>query len=101
GHGPAAAGHADSLADLGDGAHLGVLALVPRDEQHALLVADVDGDGDVHVREDDEVVQRYEERRAHVITLLLKAISIIVASTLEVPLVFPARRSRGRAAARS
>ena len=62
GDGAAAAGHADALADLGDGADLRVLALVPRDEQHALLVADVDGDGDVHVREDDEVVQRYEEQ---------------------------------------
>ena len=62
GHGAAAAGHADAVADLGDGAHLGVLALVPRDEQHALLVADVDGDRDVHVREDDEVVERYEEQ---------------------------------------
>ena len=61
-HRPAAAGHADALADLGDRAHLRVLALVPRDEQHLLLVADVDGDRDVHVREDDEVVQRYEEQ---------------------------------------
>ena len=63
GHGAAAAGHAHALADLGDGADLRVLALVARDEQHALLVvADVDGDRDVHVREDDEVVQRYEEQ---------------------------------------
>ena len=59
---PAAAGHAHALAHLGDGADLRVLALVPRDEQHALLVADVDGDGHVHVREDDEVVERYEEQ---------------------------------------
>ena len=60
--GAAAAGHADALAHLGDGADLRVLALVARDEQHALLVADVDGDRDVHVREDDEVVERYEEQ---------------------------------------
>jgi len=62
GHGAAAARHADAVADLGDGAHLGVLAPVPRDEQHALLVAGVDGDRDVHVREDDEVVEWYEEQ---------------------------------------
>ena len=69
GDGAAAAGHADALADLGDRADLRVLAFVARDEQHALLVvADVDGDRDVHVREDDEVVQRYEEQRAHAIT---------------------------------
>ena len=61
-HGPAAAGHAHALADLGDRADLGVRAVVARDEQHALLVADVDGDRDVHVGEDDEVVQRYEEQ---------------------------------------
>ena len=63
--GAAAAGQADALADLGDGADLRVLALVPRHEEHALLVADVGGDGDVHVREDDDVVQRNEQQRAH------------------------------------
>ena len=69
GHRAAAAGHAHALADLGDRSDLRVLAFVARDEQHALLVvADVDGDRDVHVREDDEVVQRYEEQRAHAIT---------------------------------
>ena len=52
-------------ADLGDGADLGVLAVVARHEEHALLVADVRGDGDVHVREDDDVVQRNEQQRAH------------------------------------
>ena len=69
--GAAAAGQADALAHLGDGADLRVLALVARHEQHALLVADVDGDRDVHVREDDEVVQRYEQQRAHVFITLL------------------------------
>ena len=59
-NGAPAAGQADAVADLGDRADLGVLALVPGHEQHALLVADVDGEGDVHVREDDEVVQWYE-----------------------------------------
>ena len=61
-HGAAAAGHAHALAHLGDRADLRVRAFVARDEQHALLVADVDGDRDVHVGEDDEVVQRYEEQ---------------------------------------
>jgi hypothetical protein len=42
---------------FGDGADGGVLAFVARDEQHALLVADLHVDGDVHVREDDDVVQ--------------------------------------------
>ncbi len=62
GHSTAAAGHADAIADLGNRAHLGVLTLVPRDEQHALLVGDLDSDGHVHVREDDNVVERYEEQ---------------------------------------
>ena len=53
GDGGAAAGQADVVADLGDRPDLGVLALVAGDEEHALLVADVDGDRDVHVREDD------------------------------------------------
>ena len=61
--GTAAARKAHALADFGDGADLRVLTLVPRHEQHALLIlADVDGDGDVHVREDDEVVERYEQQ---------------------------------------
>ena len=40
----------------------GVLALVARDEQHALLVADVDGQRDGHVREDDDVFERNEQK---------------------------------------
>ena len=38
-----AAGQADALDDLGDDADLRVVALVPRDEQDALVVADVGG----------------------------------------------------------
>jgi hypothetical protein len=62
----ASAGQADALAHLGDGADGGVLAFVARNEQHALLVADLHVDGDVHVREDDDVVQWDEQQRAHV-----------------------------------
>jgi hypothetical protein len=45
---------------LRDGADLRVRAVVLRDEQHALLVADVDGQRHVHVREDDCVFHRDE-----------------------------------------
>ena len=40
----------------------GVLAVVARDEQDALLAADVDGEGDVHRGEDDGVVEGDEEK---------------------------------------
>ena len=40
---------------------LAILAFVGRHQQHPLLVADVDGQGDVHVREDDGVFQRDEQ----------------------------------------
>ncbi len=46
------------VGHLCDGADPRVLALVARHEQHALFVAHVGGDRDVHVREDDGVVQR-------------------------------------------
>ena len=55
------AGEADSIGHLGDRADLRVSVVVLRHEQHALLVTDVDGEGDVHVREDDEVVERDEQ----------------------------------------
>ena len=54
-------GRRTAVDDLGDGADLRVVALVHRDEQHALLAADVDRQGDGHVREDDDVVQGYEQ----------------------------------------
>ena len=57
-----AAGQAHAIGDLGDRADLRVLALVHGHEQHALLVADVDGEGDVHVGEDDEVFQGDEQQ---------------------------------------
>ena len=64
GHGAAAAGEAHLVGDLGDRADLGELALVTRDEQDARLVADVDGQRDVHRGEDDGVVEGYEEKRS-------------------------------------
>ncbi len=65
------AGQADSalatrqtnpFADFGDGSDLGVFAFVTGNEQHALVFADVDGDRHGHVREDDQVVERYEQQ---------------------------------------
>ena len=58
-------GRRDPLGDAGDGADGGVLALVPRDEQDLLVVADVDRQGDVHRREDDGVVEGDEEQVRH------------------------------------
>ena len=63
--GAAAAGEADAVGDLGDRADLGELAVVAGDEQHALLVAHVDGEGDVHGGEDDGVVEGDEQERSH------------------------------------
>ena len=57
-----AAGHADAVGDLGDGADGGVLALVTRHEHDAVLVAHVDGEGDVHAGEDDGVLERDEQQ---------------------------------------
>ena len=65
--GEPAAGQPDAVGDLGDGADLRVLVLVLGHEQHALLVADVDGEGDVHVGEDDDVFQRDEEEAYRVL----------------------------------
>ena len=59
-----AAGQAHPLGDFGDRADLGVLAVMPWHEQHAVLVAHVGGDRDVHVREDDDVVKRDKQQRA-------------------------------------
>ncbi len=55
--GAAAARQADLGAHLGHGADLRVRALVARHEQNALLVADVHGQGDAHVREHDDVFE--------------------------------------------
>ena len=65
--GATAAGKPDAIGDLGDGADLRVAVVVLGHEQHAVLVADVDGEGDVHVREDDEVFQRDEQQTDRVL----------------------------------
>ena len=62
-----AAWQPDAIGDLGDGADLRVLVLVLGHEQHALLVADVDGEGHVHVGEDDDVFQGDEEEAYRVL----------------------------------
>jgi len=56
GDGASATRQPDPVGHLRDGAHLRVLVLVLWDEQDTVLVTDVDGESDVHVREDDEVV---------------------------------------------
>ena len=58
-----AAGQADDLGDVGDRADLGEVVVVTGDEEHLLLTRDVDGKRDVHRREDDGVVEGYEEER--------------------------------------
>ena len=65
----AAAGEPDLLRDLRDGADRCVFAIVDGNEQNALLVADVDGERDSHVREDDDVLQWDQEKRCHVVHL--------------------------------
>ena len=62
--GGAAARQPDAVGDRGHRADACVLAAALGDEQHALLVADLDGQGHVHVREDDDVFQRDEQELA-------------------------------------
>jgi hypothetical protein len=59
--GDGAAGQADAVGHACDGAHCGVFAVVLRHEQDAIFVADVDRQRHVHVREDDNVVERDEQ----------------------------------------
>ena len=66
-----AARQPDAVGHARDGADRGVLALVLGDEQHALLVADLDRQRHVHVREDDDVVERDEQELGHRGSLLL------------------------------
>ena len=63
--GAAATGEADVIGDLGDGADLRELALVARDEQDPLLVANADGKRHIHGGEDHRVVQWDEQERCH------------------------------------
>ena len=60
-----AARQSDAIGDLGNRSHARVLVLVLGHEQHAVLVADVDRQGHVHVREDDDVVQGHQQQLRH------------------------------------
>src|SRR5439155_4470233 len=64
GDGAAAAGQAHPVDYLGDCPDLGVVVLMARHEQHLVLVADLDGQRDGHVREDDGVFQGDEQEVA-------------------------------------
>ena len=75
--GVAAAGQPHRVGHLGHGADLRVLAFVLGHEQHALLVADVDGQRHAHVGEDDDVVQRHEQELAHGRFTLLEKFSYL------------------------
>ena len=67
-HRAAAAGQPDAVGHLGDRADARIVVFVAGDEQHALLGPDIHGQGHVHVREDDDVLQGYEQHRAQLIT---------------------------------
>ena len=75
--------------------------LVLRHEQHALLVADLDGQRHVHVGEDDDVVERDEQQLAHRsghaprIWFESSCSHIPVLTTKSVPLFPDARPARG------
>jgi hypothetical protein len=60
---------------------------VLRDEQHAVLVADVDRQGHVHVGEDDDVFEWYEEQGAQESSLVVRF--CIVATTIEAEIAVP------------
>ena len=64
-HGAAAAGQPHAVGDLRDRADLGERAVVARDQEHAILVAGVDGEGHVHRGEDDGVVKGNEQEGGH------------------------------------
>ena len=53
-----AAGQPGDLDDVGQNADLRVLTVLGGHQQHALVVADIDRQGDVHIWEDDCVFQR-------------------------------------------
>src|SRR4051812_17196911 len=76
-----AAGEADPLGDAGDRADLGVLAVVTRHEQQALVAAGVDRKGDLHRREDDGVIEGDEEEGlSHEEEKLLRSSTVVRAT---------------------
>ena len=91
GNGLGAARQADAVDDLGHGADRRVLGLVLRDEHDALVVTDVGREGDVHAREDDGVLERYEQELGH-------ASPFSVVATKSVPTASLARQCRYRTA---
>ena len=64
-HGSVSAGQPHTIRHLGNRANLCVLTVALGDEQDALFIPDVDRQGHVHVREDDDVVERDEQQLAH------------------------------------
>jgi hypothetical protein len=62
---PGATREAYRAHDVGDRAHRGVVAVVSRDEQDAIIGARVDGQRDVHGGEDDGVVERNQQKAGH------------------------------------
>ena len=69
GDGTAAAGKADVVRDLRDRPDLGEFAVVTRDQQDPLLVANADGKRHIHGGEDHRVVQRDEQEGCHGVRL--------------------------------
>ena len=65
GDGGGAAGQADAVGNLGHGADLRVLLLVPRHQENAILVAGVHRQRDGHAREHHGVLERDEQKVAH------------------------------------
>ena len=63
--GVGAAGEPHAVCHLRHRAHRHVLAFRPGNEQHALLVTHVHRQGHVHVGEDDDVLQGYEQQSQH------------------------------------
>ena len=62
GDGAGAAGQPDAVGDLGDRADGGEFVLVSGNEQDSLLLAGVDRERERHAREDDDVVERNQEK---------------------------------------
>ncbi len=62
--GAGAARQPHAVGHLGDDADARIVVFVAWDEQHALLGTHIHGQGHVHVGEDDEVFQGYEQHRA-------------------------------------
>ncbi len=93
GYGLGAARQADTVDDLCHGADRRVRGLVLRDEHDALVVTDVGREGDVHAREDDCVLERYEQELAH-------SDPFSVVATKSVPTTSLARQCRCRTASR-